>query len=95
MFEPMSARLASSFSRKGISAEATETSCFGETSIRVTFSRGLSVNSPRLAGRDEVVDETALLVERGVGLGDGVAHLLGGREIDDLVGDLCMSTTRR
>ena len=34
MFEPISARLASSFSRNGISAAATETSCFGETSIR-------------------------------------------------------------
>ncbi len=33
MFEPMSARLASSFSRNGISAAATETSCFGETSM--------------------------------------------------------------
>ena len=33
MFEPMRARLASSFSRNGISAAATETSCFGETSM--------------------------------------------------------------
>ena len=33
MFEPISARLASSFSRNGISAAATETSCFGETSM--------------------------------------------------------------
>ena len=33
MLEPMSARLASSFSRKGMSAAATETSCLGETSM--------------------------------------------------------------
>ena len=33
MFEPISARLASSFSRNGISAVATDTSCFGETSM--------------------------------------------------------------
>ncbi len=33
MFEPISARLASSFSRNGISAAATETSCFGDTSM--------------------------------------------------------------
>ena len=33
MFEPISARLASSFSRNGMSAAATETSCFGETSM--------------------------------------------------------------
>ncbi len=33
MLEPMSARLASSFSRNGISAAATDTSCLGETSM--------------------------------------------------------------
>ena len=33
MFEPMRARLASSFSRKGTMAAATETSCFGDTSM--------------------------------------------------------------
>jgi hypothetical protein len=32
MFDPINARLASSFSRNGISDAATETSCFGETS---------------------------------------------------------------
>jgi hypothetical protein len=46
MFEPMSARFASSFSRNGMSEAATETSCFGETSIRSTFSFGASVYSP-------------------------------------------------
>ncbi len=48
MFEPISARLASSFSRNGISAAATDTSCFGETSISVMFSRGDSMKSPPL-----------------------------------------------
>ena len=38
MFEPMSARLASSFSRNGISDAATDTSWFGDTSINVTSS---------------------------------------------------------
>ena len=33
MFEPIRARLVSSFSRKGMSAVATETSCLGETSM--------------------------------------------------------------
>ena len=33
MFEPMRARFVSSFSRKGMSAVATETSCLGETSM--------------------------------------------------------------
>ena len=46
MFDPISARLASSFSRNGMSEAATETSCFGETSIRSTASDGLSMNSP-------------------------------------------------
>jgi hypothetical protein len=32
MFDPIKARLASSFSRNGISDAATETSCLGETS---------------------------------------------------------------
>ena len=46
MLEPISARLASSFSRNGMSAAATETSCFGDTSMRSTFSRGISDTSP-------------------------------------------------
>ena len=46
MLEPISARLASSFSRNGISAAATETSCFGETSIAVTSSGFTSRKSP-------------------------------------------------
>lgn len=33
MLEPIRARLVSSFSRKGMSAVATETSCLGETSM--------------------------------------------------------------
>ena len=41
----MSALLASSCSRNGISAAATETTCLGETSIRSTFSGDEIVNS--------------------------------------------------
>ena len=44
MFEPISARLASSFSRNGISAAATETSCFGDTSMKSTLSRGTQMD---------------------------------------------------
>ena len=33
MFDPISARFASSFSRNGMSDAATDTSCFGETSM--------------------------------------------------------------
>ena len=46
MFEPMSARLASSCSKNGISAAATETTCFGETSMKFTWSRDILLNSP-------------------------------------------------
>ncbi len=46
MLEPISARLASSFSRNGISAAATETTCLGLTSIRSTVSLASRVGSP-------------------------------------------------
>jgi hypothetical protein len=45
MFEPISARLASSCSRNGISEAATETICFGETSMYWTSSGAFIVNS--------------------------------------------------
>ncbi len=46
MLEPISARFASSFSRNGMSAAATDTSCFGDTSIRSTLSTGTTMTSP-------------------------------------------------
>ena len=46
MFDPISARFASSFSRNGISEAATETSCFGETSMNCTLSRGARMKLP-------------------------------------------------
>ena len=52
MFEPISARLASSFSRNGISDAATDTSCLGLTSISVIWFFGAIRNSP--ASRDEI-----------------------------------------
>ena len=48
MLEPIRARLASSFSRNGISEAATETSWFGDTSIISTSSGGTIWNSPPL-----------------------------------------------
>jgi len=38
MFEPISALFASSFSKKGIKAAATETSCLGDTSMKSILS---------------------------------------------------------
>ena len=46
MFDPISARFASSFSRNGTSEAATETSCFGETSMKSTLSRGVRMKLP-------------------------------------------------
>ncbi len=45
MLAPIRARLASSCSRKGISAVATLTVCFGETSMYWTFSGEADMNS--------------------------------------------------
>jgi hypothetical protein len=45
MFEPMSARFASSCSRNGISEAATDTICFGDTSMKSILSRADNVNS--------------------------------------------------
>ena len=38
IFDPINALFASSFSKKGIKAAATETNCFGETSIKSILS---------------------------------------------------------
>ncbi len=46
IFDPMRARLASSFSRNGIRLAATETSCFGLTSMNWISSRCLSTELP-------------------------------------------------
>ena len=46
MFDPIKARLASSFSKNGISAAATDTNCLGDTSIMVISLGGTSMNSP-------------------------------------------------
>ncbi len=46
MFEPISARLASSCSRNGINPAETPTICFGEMSMYWIFSDGTYMNSP-------------------------------------------------
>ncbi len=46
MLLPIRARFASSFSRNGMSEAATETSCFGETSMNCTLSRGDRMKLP-------------------------------------------------
>ena len=63
MFEPISARLASSCSRNGIIAVATDQICSGETSIRST-SVGLDVHvrARERAAEDRVAGQLAVLV---------------------------------
>ena len=46
MFEPINARFASSCSRNGMSAAATDTNWCGATSISVISPRGMYVGSP-------------------------------------------------
>ena len=70
-----------------MSAAATETSCFGDTSMKSTLSRRNELHVAGMAHDHEIVGEAALGVDRGVGLRDGVAALLHRREIDHLVGD--------
>ena len=89
MFEPISARLASSCSRNGISAVATDQIWVGETSIRSTSFGGTATSSPSRE-RHRTCGPLSLLglrVDLGVRLRDHVLLLLGGVEVDDLVGD--------
>ena len=86
MFEPIRARLASSCSRNGIRAVATDQICVGETSIRST-SRGGAVTTSPSRDRQRTCGPLSLLrlgVELGVRLGDHVLFLLRGVEPHDL-----------
>ena len=77
MLEPMSARLASSFSRNGISDAATDTSWFGDTSISVDLVRLGHARSRRCGGpRRWSSMNLPFLSMRGVGLGDVVPLFL-------------------
>ena len=73
-----------------MSEAATETSCFGETSIRSTLSVAVSVYSPGLAGVDHLVFELALGVEFCIRLGDHVTHFFGRGHVLDFVGHLAV-----
>ena len=89
MFEPISARLASSCSRKGIRAVATDQICVGETSIRSTCFGDTATTSPSAERQSHLgpLEPLRLRVDLGVGLGDRLLLLLGGIQVDDLVGD--------
>ena len=91
MFEPINARFASSCSRKGISAAATDTIWRGDTSMYAMRSDGISVNSFWIAAGHQLVGEPALRVELGVRLGDHELALLDRRQVVDVVGDLAVA----
>src|SRR4051794_37825132 len=84
MFEPISARFASSCSRNGMRAVVTDQIWFGETSIRST-----SFGEGDVALADAAVDralELAVLRHLGVRLGDHLLALLGRVVVHDLAG---------
>ena len=61
MFDPMSARFASSCSKNGINDAATDTTCLGDTSMKSTFSAAVLVNSLRLRTSTSSVVKRPLL----------------------------------
>ena len=89
MFEPISARLASSCSRNGISEAATDTICDGATSMYWILSGVDSMNSFLLRQDDQLVGELAVLVDLRVRLRDHVLAFLDRRQVVDLVGRPC------
>ena len=83
--------MASSFSRNGISAAATETTCLGDTSIRSIDLLGRQAVVAGVAGNDRGrAANSPLAVELGIGLRDVVLGLFHRRQIDDVVGDLAV-----
>ncbi len=91
MFEPISARLASSCSRNGISAAETPTSCFGRD-VHVLDRRSASTSrkSPFCAAEDLLADDGSVVVTLGVGRRQDRVELLVGAQLHDLVGDLAV-----
>ena len=73
-----------------MSAAATETSCFGDTSMRSTRSGATTITSPawRQTTRSSVSVPSSSI--GGVRLGDVVLRLFHRREVDHLVGDLAV-----
>ena len=87
MFEPIRARLASSFSKNGISEAATDTNWLGDTSMYWTSSGRTTVNSPPIRAETESLGITSVGVQRGIGLRDYLVFLVERRQINDAVGD--------
>ena len=82
MFDPISARLASSFSRNGTSEAATETSCFGDTSMKSTLSRVGRMKLPAWRALTRSVVNRPFSSTCGVGLRDDVLVLFPRRQVE-------------
>ena len=89
MFEPIRARLASSCSRNGIRAVATDQIWVGETSISVHLLRRHGDRFVVAAAAEDVLalELAGVGIDLGVRLGDRLVLLLRGVQVDDLVGD--------
>ena len=93
MFEPMSARFASSCSRNGISDAATDTICLGDTSMKSTLpaqTHGIIL----VSNRNQVISKLALFVELRVRLRNDVLTLFDRRKIFDVSVALPLTTFR-
>ena len=82
MFDPISARFASSFSRNGMSDAATETSCFGETSMNCTLSRGARMKLPACRALTRSCVSLPSSSTGGVRLRDDVLVLFPRRQVE-------------
>ena len=73
-----------------MSAAATDTSCFGETSTKSTLSARHQQHVAMMTNRDQLFGELAVLGQRHIRLGDMMLGLLDRRQIAHLVGDLAV-----
>jgi hypothetical protein len=90
MFEPISARLASSCSRNGISAADTPTICRGrDVDVLDLASTARGPVALRLTGQHPS-SRNACRLSSGVSAGEDRVHLLVGAQIDDFGSDLAL-----
>ena len=81
MFDPISARLASSFSRNGIRLAATETSCLGLTSMYSISPTCFSTKLPAWRALTSSAVMLAFFVQPHIGLRDDVLVFFPRREV--------------
>ena len=87
--EPISARFASSCSRKGTSEAATETICAGD--VRTTLLGAVRIDSPLSRQTSRVLVDQLAPCRAGVRLRDVLRSFLDRRQVVDLVGHLAVA----